>query len=320
MAGWAGQRLKIYLTEGEIVKEALSEELRLQYLGAHGLNAKVLLDEVPPAIAPLSPDNVLVVGAGPLVGTPTPAAARWTVTAKSPITGGFGDGNGGGYFGAALKFAGYDQIIFYGRSPKSVYLMIDDDRVELRDASHLWGKTISQTHQQLCDELGSGEICEMSIRPAAENLVLITKVFCDTRSAGKGGIGAVAGSKNLKAVVVRGTKSVKIAKPAEFLNAFKYAYQKLMASPFRKIMREGGSLNWTRQEALKGSLPTRNMQAGYFEGWEKITAEVFLNQYLVKRVGCFGCPLQCSACFQVKEGPYATYGSNAQYGTVYPFM
>ena len=222
MYGWAGQRLRVYLNEGKIVKEPLSDEVRINYLGGRGSNTKTRFDELKPGIDPLSQDNVFMVGIGPLNGTAAPTAGRWTVTAKSPLTGILGDGNGGGDFATELKFAGYDQIVFYGRSPKPVYLWINDDSVELRDASHLWGKTNGETNKLLWEGLGDREVRVLSIGPAGENLVRITKVFSNmTRCGGKGGMGAVMGSKNLKAVAVRGTGSVKIAKPAEFYQVVK---------------------------------------------------------------------------------------------------
>ncbi|MBI4285818.1 MAG: aldehyde ferredoxin oxidoreductase family protein [Chloroflexi bacterium] len=320
MHGWAGQRLRVYLTEGKIVKEAVSEELGLRYLGGRGLNSRVLLEEMPPHANPLGPDSVLAVATGTLSGTFAPASARWTVSAKSPITMGFGDGNGGGDFAAGLKFAGYDQVIFYGQSPKPVYLLIDGDHVALKDATHLWGKTLSETRDLLVKDLGGQEISYLAIGPAGENLSLVTKVFCNTRAGGKGGMGAVAGAKKLKAIVVCGTtRPVKVARPADFYNAVKRAHRKVSASPFFKMMREGGSLNWMRISANNGCMPARNMQAGYFEGWQKLTAEVYEKHYAVKPLTCFACPIRCSSYFRVKEGSYATFGSNQQYGTIYPF-
>jgi len=166
MYGWTGQRLKVYLTEGKIIKEETPEWLRVDYIGGRGLNARTLFDELKPGIDPLGPENVFMVGVGPLNGTAAPASGRFTVTAKAPLTGIFGDGNGGGYFAAELKFAGYDQIVFYGRSPRPVYLWINDDQVELRDASHLWGKNTWETHHLLVKELKKPELHEISIGPA----------------------------------------------------------------------------------------------------------------------------------------------------------
>ncbi len=320
MYGWAGQRLKVYLTEGKIVKEPLPEELRLNFLGGRGINSKTLFDELKPGIDPLSPDTIFIVGVGPLNGTAAPTSGRWTVTAKSPLTGGLGDGNGGGDFASELKFAGYDQIVFYGRSPKPVYLWINNDHVELRDASHLWGKTNGETNKLLWEELGDREVRVLSIGPAGENLVRLAKVFSNmTRSGGKGGTGAVMGSKNLKAVAVRGTGSVKIAKPKEFFKAIKHIYEKQMASPVQQEFREAGTMEaLTRHNTARG-LITRNAQSGYFEGAEKFSSEAFHSQFESKHRGCAACPISCSHYYRVKEGPYACHGESNEFGTTYPF-
>ncbi len=320
MYGWAGQRLKVYLTEGKIVKEELSEELRLDYIGGRGLNSKTLFDELKPGTDPFSPENVVMVGVGPLVGTMAPCASRWTATAKSPLTGILGDGNGGGDFAAELRFAGYDQIVFYGRSPKPVYLWINNDQVELRDASHLWGRTTWDTQDILLKELGDREIRVLVIGPAGENLVRVAKVFTNrTRAGGKGGVGAVMGSKNVKAVAVRGTGAIKIARPREFFQAAKHAHEKLMASPYQQMIREEGAFYIFRSMAQMRSLTTRNSQTGHFEGFENLTTEAFESQFAVKHKGCFSCPIQCCHHYQVKEGPYATHGDSPQFGTTYPF-
>jgi aldehyde:ferredoxin oxidoreductase len=322
MYGWAGQRLKVYLNEGKIVKEPLSEELRLNYLGGRGLNSKILFDELKPGIDPLSPDNIFCVGVGPLNGTAALGSSRWTASAKSTVAvpGGLGDGNGGGDFATELKFAGYDQVVVYGRSPKPVYLWIEDDHVELRDASHLWGKTNTETNKLLWEELGDRDVRVLSIGPAGENLVRMTKIFTNiTRSGGKGGMGAVLGSKNFKAIAVRGTGSVKIAKPVEFLQAVKLNYEKKMALPRTLSQMETGSLATLRGAATVGALSTRNAQSGDFEGWEKLTSEAFHEAgYQVKHRGCSACPVSCSHYYRVADGPYACHGESNEYGTTYP--
>ena len=320
MYGWAGQRLKVYLTEGKIVKEETPERLRKEYLGGRGFNSRTLFDEVTPGIDPLSPENVFLVAPNLLAGTIAPCGARWTVTSKAPLTGILGDGNGGGHFAARLRLAGYDQVICYGRSPMPVYLWIDDDRVELRDASHLWGKTTWETHDLLAEELGDKGISELTIGPAGENLVRITKVYNDkARAGGKCGMGAVMGSKNLKAVVVRGTGSIKPAKPEEFYNAARHAYEKLRDSPSKQRSREVGTLGVLRYASERRSLVTRNAQSGYFEGWEKVAWEAFEEQYAVRHKGCFGCPIACTHVYEVKEGKHGTRGYANEYGTTYPF-
>ena len=322
MYGWAGQRLRVYLTEGKIVKEPLSEELRLNYLGGRGFNSKTLFDELKPGIDPLSPENIVMVGVGPLNGTAAPYSARWTVSAKSTVAvpGGLGDGNGGGDFATELKYAGYDQIIFYGRSPEPVYLWINNDQVELRKASPLWGKTPKETNKLLWEELDDREVRVLCIGPAGENMVRLAKVFTNmTRAGGKGGMGAVMGSKNVKAVAVRGTGAVKIARPQEFFRVVEHAHERIMASPLNRSTMEHGTLALVRRFTKDRGLTTRNAQSGYFEGWEKLTSEAFHEAgYQVKHKGCSACPYSCSHYYRVKEGPYACHGESPEFGTTYP--
>ncbi|MBI4186998.1 MAG: aldehyde ferredoxin oxidoreductase family protein [Chloroflexi bacterium] len=320
MYGWAGQQIRVNLTEGEIVKEETPENLRLEYLGGRGFQSKALFDEVRPGTDPLGPENILLVGASPLVGTLAPAMARWTVSAKSPLTGLIGNGSGSGTFAAQLKYAGYDQIIFHGQSPRPVYLFIDDDRIELRDASHLWGKTTWETQDSIIEELHRDDIGVLCIGPAGENLVRIAKLISDKVSAGgKCGMGAVMGSKNLKAVVARGTKPVNIARPEEFYKAAREAHERVIAAPYCMMLSKEGTIYLPLQEAMKGSATTRNSQAGGLEGWEKLTSDAFEAQYAVRHMACFGCPIACKHCYEVKDGPFATRGGANEYGTLYPF-
>ncbi|MBI2831910.1 MAG: aldehyde ferredoxin oxidoreductase family protein [Chloroflexi bacterium] len=321
MHGWAGKRLKVYLTEGKLVEEELTEEFRQEYLGGRGFNVRTVFDEIAPGIDPLSPENVLTVSTGPLAGTAAPGMTRWTVTAKSPLTGIIGDGNGGSDFAAELKFAGYDQIVVYGRAASPVYLFIKDSRVELRDASRLWGKTTWDTHKLIVKELHDSQIRDLIIGPAGENLVRFAKIITNmTRAGGKCGMGAVMGSKNLKAIVVRGSGSVKIASPDAFYQAAQQANAKLLASRFhRQVLGEEGTPYLIKFLTSERSLTTRNSQAGYFEGWEKLTSEAFESSYAVKHGACFSCPIACSHYYRVKDGPYATHGGSNQFGTLYPF-
>lgn len=320
MYGWTGYCLKVYLTEGKIIKEQIPDELRLDYLGGRGLNSRTLFDAVKPNTDALSPDNVLMIAPGPLNGTAAPGSARWTITAKSALASGLGDGSGGGDFTTELKFAGYDQIIFYGRSPEPVYLWINNGRFELRNASHLMGKSPRDTTKLLQQELKDSEIRVLCIGLAGENQARVAKVFTNvSRAGGKGGLGAIMGSKNIKAVAVRGTGSIKIAKPAEFLEAVRQAYVGLMASSATRIIREQGTLWLIRAASILRQLSTRNGQVGYFEGWENISSEAFESQYAVKHHGCAACPVSCSHYYRVKDGPYATHGESNEYGTTYPF-
>ena len=320
MYGWTGRRLKVYLSEGKIVKEEIPEELRLDFLGGRGLNSKTLFDEVKPGIDPLGPDNILIVGIGPLNGTAAPCSGRWTLTAKSPLTDIHGDGNGGGDFAAELKFAGYDQLIFYGQSPKPVYLWINDDKVEIRDASHLWGLNTWETHDQLVKDTHDPEVREICIGPAGENKVLFAIVTANgTRPAARTGMGTVMGSKNLKAVAVRGTGSVKIARPDEFFKEAKHFYQILGASPYFQMFGKEGSLYLMRAMGSMDQLGTRNQQHGYFKQYEKLSPAAYHAQYRIKSNACFTCPIHCGSYYEVKEEPYATHGEAPEFGCVAMF-
>ncbi|MFC1945276.1 aldehyde ferredoxin oxidoreductase family protein [Chloroflexota bacterium] len=288
--------------------------------GGRGLNSKTLYDELKPGIDPLGPENILTVAVGPLNGTAVPSTSRWTVSAKSTVSDGLGDGNGGGDFATELKFAGYDQIIFHGKSPKPVYLWISNNQVELRDASHLWGMTTKETNYHLWEETGDRETRVLCIGPAGENMVRVAKVFSNiTRTGGKGGMGAVMGSKNVKAVAVRGTGTVKIADPPGLLRALHHSYEKLMTSQYLKLFREQGTMGLIRKNSNLGGLPTLNQQKGHFEGWENLTSEAFEAQYAVKHKGCAACPISCAHYYRVKDGPYETHGESNEYGTTYPF-
>lgn len=315
MFGWTGQRLKVYLNDGRITREEIPEHLRIDFLGGRGLNAKTLFDELKPGVDPLGPENIFIVGVGPIVGTLVPGSCRYTVTAKSPQTFAHGDANGGGDFGAELKFAGIDQIVFYGKSPRPAYLWIKDGKTELRDASHLWGKGVWETHHLLTKELDEPGLSEISIGPGGENKVRFACVLANlSRAAGRSGMGAVMGSKNLKAVVVRGTGSVKIAQPDNFYEAVKNAKNKVVSHPFFASYRQTGSLILTYTSNILGKLGTNNLQETWYDKEPNIGPKFFEDNYAVRHRGCFACPTHCSHLYRVKDGPYATHGEGIEFG------
>ena len=198
--GWAGRILRVDLTTGNISTEALDPTLAQAFIGGRGLNARLLYDEVKAGVDPLGPDNKLIVGTGPCNGTVVPGSQRFTVSMKSPVTGLYADSNCGGSFGATLKYAAYDGVIIQGVSPEPVYLWIDDDRVEIRPASHLWGGTTRETARAIVREVGDPDVSTLTIGPAGENLVAYASVIADLgRALGRTGVGAVFGSKRLKA-------------------------------------------------------------------------------------------------------------------------
>ncbi|MDP3880049.1 MAG: aldehyde ferredoxin oxidoreductase N-terminal domain-containing protein, partial [Dehalococcoidales bacterium] len=216
--GWAGTNLEIDLSSGNIEKKEIDRKIFSTFLGAKGTNARILWDRVPPEVDAFSPENLLIVGAGVLAGTMAPSANRATITYKSPVTDIHSYSVLGGYFAPRLKFAGYDTIILSGKSPTPVYLWIDDDRVELRDASHLWGKNTRETQKILREELEEYEIEILCIGQAGENRVYSASIeHGPGASASRGGAGAIMGDKRLKAIVVHGTRDVNVADPARLV-------------------------------------------------------------------------------------------------------
>ena len=213
MGGWQGQILRVNLTKGTCKKEKLDPKLARAYIGGRGLGTKMLFDEVRPTVDPLSPANKLIMGTGPLTGTNASTGGRYMVITKSPLTGAIACSNSGGYIGAEIKFCGYDLIVFEGRAKSPVYLWLNNDRVEIRPADKVWGKSTHETEDRLKAEThDEAKVC--SIGPAGEKLALIAAVMNDKhRAAGRSGVGAVMGSKNLKAVVAKGFQSVKVARP-----------------------------------------------------------------------------------------------------------
>lgn len=315
MFGWTGKLLRINLTDKTIKKEDLNLENARKYIGARGLGTKIFMNEVDPKVEPFSPENKLIFMTGPLTGTLASSAGRYEVVAKAPLTGTIGASNSGGHFGPELKYAGYDGIIFEGKSEKPVYLYINDDDVELRDASNVWGKDVFETTDILVNETEE-DVRVACIGPGGEKLVLFATVMNDkNRAAGRSGLGAVMGSKNLKAVVVRGTKSVEVAKPKEFLDACKDARKKLKEHP---VTGEGLALYGTQILVnilnQTGALPTRNWRdGGIFEHAEDTSGEALTEKYLVRNKGCFGCNIGCGRLTKIPDGKFKSFGEGPEY-------
>jgi len=316
MYGWAGTILRIKLDKQSIKKQLTPKDLCANFIGGRGFNSKILYDEVRPAIDPLGSENKLIFGTGPLVGTVAPCAGRWTVTAKSPITEAFGDANAGGHWGAELKWSGYDCIVFDGVANEPSYLLIDDEHVELRDARHIWGLDIWETDKAIKEEIGDPDIKIASIGQAGENLVSAACVVSDlTRGAGRCGIGAVMGSKKLKAVAIRGTKGVKIAKPEEFLKLCEETIELVRKDKWWwEHFRKWGTPIFVMLFQHLGMLPTRNWSEGTFEYAEDISGETLLRNYVFKKRSCFACIFHCSGAYLIRDGPYAGYmGEGVEY-------
>ncbi|TEB08411.1 putative oxidoreductase YdhV [Pelotomaculum schinkii] len=314
MFGWAGTLLRVNLTDGTIKKETLNKRDADLYLGARGLGAKIMMDEVDPKVEPFSPENKLIFLAGPLTGTMAACPGRYEVISKAPLTGTIGASNSGGHFGPELKFAGYDGIIFEGRAEKPVYLSINDDEVTLNSAESLWGKTVFETTDELINRT-SGDARVACIGPAGERLVKFATVMNDKhRAAGRSGLGAVMGSKNLKAVVVRGTKSIQVADPGEFKKACWDARRKLKEHPVTGVgLGTYGTQILVNILNQSGALPTKNWQESSFAAADETSGEALAEKYLVRNKGCYGCSIGCGRVTRIPDGKFKGFGEGPEY-------
>lgn len=296
--GYANKVLHVDLTTGKLWIEEPPESFYRRYLGGQGFIGYYLLNEVPVGADPLGPDNRLVFANGPYTGIPFAGAGRSSVGAKSPLSGGFGQAEAGGYFGAELKHAGFDAIVISGRAPRPVYLWIHDGEAELLPADHLWGKTTLETKETICAEHNDKNIRVAMIGPAGEKLVRFACVMHDLKhAAGRTGTGAVMGSKNLKAIAARGKSRTEVANPdkvKELANFMRDHWEE-----FSKGMNLYGTAGGVPSLNAAGVLPTRNFQEGRFEGFEKISGETMAETILEKADGCFACPIHCKRVVKV---------------------
>lgn len=318
MYGWMGKRLRVDLTNSEIKTENLSLEYLKKWIGARGFNSELLYHETQQGMDPFDPANPLCFGVGPLCGTFAPLSGRTTVSACSPMTcslrgtdvHGPGDGNMGGHFGPFLKYAGYDQLVIKGKAPKPAYLWIDDDHIEIKDASHLWGSRVKEGTTRIMDELGGDPNIRVAIiGPAGENLVRYTCVINSYGSAtGRNGMGAVMGSKNLKAVAVRGTKPIEIADPENFARSAWELREKIHNSASAIRRREEGSMDLFDAGNAIGINANKNCSTGYMPGIEETYGgKQWAEKFLLRRKGCWSCPVSCGRTTYIKEGKYAGF-------------
>jgi len=309
MGGYCGKVLRVNLTTGEIRKEELDLSLAEKFIGGRGLGTYLMMKEVSPTVEPLSPDNKIIFATGPLTGSQAPASGRYMVVTRSPLSGTIASSNSGGFVGAELKRAGYDLLIVEGRSDKPCYIWIKDDQVELRSAEKYWGGLVSQTTDMLLEEAGDPKARVIMIGPAGENRSLIAAVMNDKyRAAGRSGVGAVMGSKNLKAIVVRGTGKLQPADAKKTREVLKSVRQKIKDNGVT-----GQGLPTYGTSVLvniineSGIYPTRNFQQSYFETADKASGEALAEKYLVKNTACYGCPIACGRRSKVDdvvaEGP-----------------
>ncbi len=321
--GWTRKVLRVDLSKGTCTSEPLNMALAQQYLGQRGLATKYFVDEVDPKVEPLSPANKLIMATGPLTGTSASTGGRYSVITKGALTGAIACSNSGGYFGAELKFAGWDMVIFEGRSEKPVYLSIEDDQVELRDAAHLWGKTVWQTEEIIKKSHQDPQVRVCSIGRAGENGVLYACIVNDLhRAAGRSGGGTVMGSKNLKAVAVRGTGGVAVRDGKGFMKAAAAA-KKVLAD--NAVTGQGlptyGTQVLMSVINVMGALPTRNHRDVLFEGAGKIGAEAMRQKrpsdghaQLVTNAACFGCTIACGRIAKIDETHFSVVNKPEYWG------
>ncbi|MFP4035207.1 MAG: aldehyde ferredoxin oxidoreductase family protein [Desulfovermiculus sp.] len=319
--GWAGRILHVDLTREDIFVRSLSPDLRHKFIGQSGINAALLSSLAGPETDPLSPEAPLLFGVGPLGGTMAPCSGRFTLTFKSPLTGIFADSNCGGHFGPELKMAGYDHILITGRARRPVYLCIDNDRVLLKQAEHLWGMDTWETEDSIRSELHDRTFQVACIGPAGENQVFMAAVIANkARAAARCGSGAVMGSKNLKAVAVRGDRGIQIWDRSGFESAVHEAQEAIVNDPFYPQASTQGTACITGMAQALGFLPTRNFQASTFEGAQAMCGDELTAHYLQRHKGCFNCPISCSKYCAVTEGPYAgVRGEGPEYESMSAF-
>jgi aldehyde:ferredoxin oxidoreductase len=310
MNGYWGKILKVDLTTSKIEVEEQPESFYRRYLGGNGFVAYYLLRDVPPKADPLGPDNRLIFAGGPITGVPMAGSGRNSVGAKSPLTGGYGSAEVGGYFGAELRRAGYDAVVVHGRAASPVYLWIHDGEAEIRPADHLWGMKTLDCQEAVRGELGDKWVRLTMIGPAGEKQVRFSCVINDAnRAAGRTGLGAVMGSKNLKCVAARGHLTVPVANPAAVKEVAKWmgGHWKDLSWDTHDLGTPGNVLNLQ----TVGALPTHNFQDGQFRGAEQISGETLRETILIDRGTCFACPVKCKREVEVDDEEYKV---NRAYG------
>lgn len=331
--GWTGRVLRVDLGNGRCEGEQLNQDWAEQFLGQRGLASKYLMELMDPAVDSLAPGNVLIFATGPLTGTMAPTAGRYSVITKGALTNAIACSNSGGKVGAEIKLAGWDMVIIEGASPHPVWLWIDDDRVELRDARHLWGRSVWEVEPAIRAELQDPSVKIASIGRAGEQRVRFACVVNDLhRAAGRSGVGAVMGAKNLKAIAARGSRGVQVSDPSAFMSAVAEAKAGLAAHPSRERLARYGTHAMLDMTHSYGSLPTRNERDVTFEGTKRLNVAASQGPHgpngtvnLVTNKACFACTIACGRIatidpdhFSVKGRPrYHTASGGLEYENVF---
>ncbi len=300
--GYQGKILRVDLADGRIWTEEPGEMFYRRYMGGPGIGVYYLLKEMRRGSDPLGPENILTFASGTLTGAPAPAACRFAVTARSPLTGAVGKSEAGGWWGAELKRAGWDAVVVKGRAAEPVYLWIENDAAELRPARHIWGKTTGDAQALIRQELGSEAIRVAQIGPAGEHLVRYANITNElAHFNGRNGLGAVMGSKNLRAIAVRGTRKVELANPAGVTESTRWVAANMKMHPQASVLHETGTPAGIVPVNTSGALPTNNWTTGQFDGAAEIGGQAMNETILVDRKGCYACPIRCKRVVEVDE-------------------
>lgn len=304
----------INLSTGEIKKEVIPLELRKKYLGGRGLDMYLLHKHTPAGVDPLGPDNVALISAGLLVGTLASASARTHVAGKSPLTGFVGSANIGAFFAPEMRLAGFDHLVVQGKAPKPVYIWLNDGEIEIRDAGHLWGQDTVTTQTMLRDELDDEDVKALCIGRAGENMVRYACIRTSVKNAaGRTGIGAIWGSKNLKAIAAKGGLDIKIAYPEQALEYNKQIIDQITGAKVSRTMQKLGTPFIWGVTNSTGLVRTRNFQSNQHPNSDDIEAES-LEENMIGTAGCFGCQVHCRGKYVIQDGPYAgTYNEGPEY-------
>ncbi|MFX1332040.1 MAG: aldehyde ferredoxin oxidoreductase family protein [Promethearchaeota archaeon] len=304
--GYKGRILRVLLNDGDFKSEPLPMAWIHDYIGGDGFAAKLLYEEVPGRIDPLGLENKLMIATGPITGTLWPMSGRTVFVSKAALTGIWGESHVGGFLGPELKYAGYDMLVVEGAAEKPVYILIEDDDLQIVDASDLWGMTTNDVTAAIKNRHKDPEIQVAAIGPAGENKVRFSAVIVDNaRAAGRTGMGAVLGSKNVKAIAIRGHGSVEVFDHEGFTQLAKKAHQRVRDNPQAQEMGRWGTWILTAVKQEIGELPTYNHRTGVFSGWEKLAADYIRPRYTISDRACFGCSLGCKKVNYVREGLFA---------------
>jgi len=318
--GSTAKILRVNLTDGSLVTEELSEDFYRLYPGGKALAGHILLNELPAHTEPFSPENVLVIANGLLTGAPVSTATRYVVSARSPLTGGYGESEAGGFWGPELKMAGFEAIIVKGRASQPVYLWIQDGVVEIRPATHIWGRTTADAQETIRTELGDEKIRVLQIGIGGENLVRFAGLTNDLRHFnGRNGMGAVMGSKNLRAIAVRGNQRYQSLAhdPETLLGLGRKLSKAVRDNPQSWDLQVRGTPGLVEPLNVAGILPTRNFRQGAFEGVEEVKWEAYENELLTARRSCYACAVRCKREVNVNGQP-SLYGG-PEYETIGAF-